>query len=102
MGGLSNPYASGSDWKAPSSGARAPQPPKRSTRSALARLTAAVAPWMVASGVATALLGAELAPRADQTNLPEAAPPPPPAPDHAPGHSDGDDIYFDPAELVSV
>jgi hypothetical protein len=48
------------------------------------------------------MLNTELAPRADQTELPEATPPPPPAPPLAPGHSDGDDIYFDPAELISV
>jgi len=99
MGGPFNPYATGSDWKAPPSGWRAS---RTRARAKFARLTAAVAPWMVASAVATALLGAELAPRADQMNLPEAAPPPPPAPSPSPGHSDGDDVYFDPAELVSV
>lgn len=96
MGGVSNPYASGSDWKGPSSGWRAPR-----TRP-WARLTAAVGPWIVASAVVTAMLNTELAPRADQTDLPEAAPPPPSPPLSPPGHSDGDDMYFDPAELISV
>lgn len=98
-GGLSNPYASGSNWKAPQNGWRASQPgPHRG----FARLLSAVSPWLIASAVATVLLGAELAPRADQTNLPEIEPAPAPSQEHSPGHSDGDDVYFDPAELVSV
>jgi hypothetical protein len=60
---------------------------------------------MLASSVATATMSAELAPRADQTELPQLQqPPPPPAePNRAPpGHSDGDDVYFDPMELIAV
>ena len=66
------------------------------------RLFVAIAPWMLASGIATATMSTELAPRADETELPQMQSPPPPPPAAQPGHSEGDDVYFDPTELISV
>lgn len=62
----------------------------------------AMVPWMLASSIATATMSSDLAPRADQTDLPELQSPPPPPPAAQPGHSDGDDVYFDPTELIAV
>jgi hypothetical protein len=94
MAGVFNPYASGSEWKAPASGWRAA--PKRPWL----RLVLAVGPWVIASGIATVTMNAQLSPRADETDLPQPeTPPPPPA---QPGHSDQDDVYFDPLELLAV
>jgi hypothetical protein len=48
-------------------------------------------------------MSAELAPRADDLGPPTLQPAPPTAPQRsAPSHSEGDDVYFDPMELISV